>query len=165
MNLSFINSQNRRKLKIKLEIDCNPPAGSDFEYSYLDFPVDFEVCHQDLSSNFALKIHALLCRPYLKGRDWYDFSWYITQNVQPNRVLLSNAIAQYGPWKDKNIHVDRNWLTNILTDKIAEIKWDAAALDVKRFLNSIEQKNLSLWNVKFFMNKLNKLSLLPGSSW
>jgi len=157
LNLSFISNNNTQKLKIKLEIDTNPPAGSDFDFSYLDFPVDFEVCHQDLSSNFALKIHALLCRPYLKGRDWYDFSWYITQNVQPNWALLSNAIAQYGPWKDKNIHVDRNWLTNILTKKIAEIKWDAAALDVKRFLNSMEQKSLSLWSVKFFMNKLNQL--------
>lgn len=40
-------------------------AGSGFDYTYLDFPVDFEVGHQDMSSDFALKTHALLCRPYL----------------------------------------------------------------------------------------------------
>jgi len=77
LNLSFYRGKEDQKQTIKLEIDVNPPLGSEFEYKYKDFPVDYEVCHQDLSSNFALKIHALLCRPYLKGRDWYDFNWYV----------------------------------------------------------------------------------------
>ncbi len=64
---------------------------------YLDFPLDFEVCHQDLPSNFALKIHALLCRPYIKGRDWYDFNWYIKQNVSPNLPHLQAALNQVRP--------------------------------------------------------------------
>jgi hypothetical protein len=81
LNLSFYRGNPSQTQKIKLEIDVDPPAGSNFEYTYLDFPLDFEVCHQDLSSNFSLKIHALLCRPYLKGRDWYDFSWYVKQGV------------------------------------------------------------------------------------
>ena len=75
LNLSFFRGNPRQTQKVKLEIDVDPPASSGFKYSYLDFPLDFEVCHQDLSSNFSLKIHALLCRPYLKGRDWYDFGW------------------------------------------------------------------------------------------
>jgi hypothetical protein len=69
------------KLKIKLEIGTQPPEGSDFEYRYLDCPLDFELCTQTLSSNFSLKIHALLCRSYIKGRDWFDFGWYVTQDV------------------------------------------------------------------------------------
>ncbi len=69
LDLSFYRGETGRKLKIKLEIDTGPPAGSGFDYRYLDFPLDFELCTQDLASNFALKIHALLCRPYLKGRD------------------------------------------------------------------------------------------------
>jgi len=73
-----------RRINIKLEIDVEPPAASGYEYSYLDFPTDYEVCHQDLGSNFALKLHALLCRGFLKGRDWYDFNWYIRQKVSPN---------------------------------------------------------------------------------
>jgi predicted nucleotidyltransferase component of viral defense system len=81
LNLSFSRNDRGQTQKIKLEIDVNPPTSSGFEYTYLDFPLDFEVCHQDLSSNFSLKIHALLCRPYLKGRDWHDFSWYIKKGV------------------------------------------------------------------------------------
>jgi len=157
LNLSFIDSQNNRKLKVKLEIDCNPPSGSEFEYSYLDFPVDFEVCHQDLSSNFALKIHALLCRPYLKGRDWYDFNWYVARGVRPNLRLLENALKQYGPWAEQDLTVDSEWLVKALTDKITVIDWRAAAVDVTRFIKPVEQKSLGLWSERLFMNKLSQL--------
>jgi len=157
LNLNFLGSQSRRKLTIKLEVDCNPPVGSGFEYNYLSFPVDYEVCHQDMSSNFALKIHALLCRPYLKGRDWYDFNWYVAKGVTPNIGLLNNALIQYGPWKGKNLNIDKAWLTAELEGKIAEIKWDRAAQDVERFLKPVEQKSLTLWSERFFLSKLRKL--------
>lgn len=160
LNLSFMNTHPEKKLTIKLEIDSNPPEGSSFERSYLDFPVDFEVCHQDVSSNFSLKTHALLCRPYLKGRDWYDFNWYVAQGVTPNLVLLKNALEQYGPWQGEFLNIDRDWLVNALSEKISSINWKDAADDVERFLNPIEQKTLSLWSEKFYMNKLNKLNEL-----
>lgn len=160
LNLSFVDNQGDRKLKIKLEIDCNPPDGSGFEYTYLDFPVDFEVCHQDESSNFALKAHALLCRPYLKGRDWYDFNWYISRGVTPNILLLQNALAQYGPWEGESLEIDRNWLISAFSEKIASINWLDAAADVERFLKPVEQKSLKLWNERFYMSKLKKLDQL-----
>lgn len=157
LNLSFMNAQPNKRLTIKLEIDSNPPAGSGFERSYLDFPVDFEVCHQDVSSNFSLKTHALLCRPYLKGRDWYDFNWYIAQGVSPNLALLKNALEQYGPWQGQTLNVDREWLVNALGEKISSINWKDAAVDVERFLNPVEQRTLSLWSERFYINKLKKL--------
>lgn len=157
LNLSFMDDLNGRKLKIKLEIDCNPPSGSGFEYSYLDFPVDFEVCHQDMSSNFSLKIHALLCRLYIKGRDWYDFNWYISQGIKPNLLLLQNAIDQYGPWEGQGLVIDQDWLVNALSEKITSIDWKGAATDVERFLKPVEQKSLNLWSERFFMSKLEKL--------
>ena len=160
LNLDFVNNRSGRKLKIKLEIDSNPPAGSGFDYTFLDFPVDFEVCHQDLASNFSLKTHALLCRPYLKGRDWYDFNWYIAQGIKPNILLLQNALIQYGPWKGQEINVDEKWLLTELGKKIASIKWQDAAEDVKRFLKPLEQKSLSIWGEKLFMSKLGKLEQL-----
>lgn len=160
LNLSFMNNQNARKLTIKLEIDCNPPAGSDFEYTYLDFPVDFEVCHQDMNSNFALKVHALLCRKYLKGRDWYDFNWYIAQGVAPNLLLLQNALVQYGPWKGQPLKIDREWLVEALAGKIASINWSDSAADVERFLKPVEHKSLKLWSENFYRSKLDKLNKL-----
>lgn len=118
LNLSFDRDHLNRKMKIKLEIDVNPPNGSGFAYSYLDFPLDFEVCHQDLASNFSLKIHALLCRPYLKGRDWYDFNWYVKQNVRPNYAHLQAALDQHGPWQDQSRTIDQSWVRSALVDKL-----------------------------------------------
>lgn len=157
LNLAFMGGQPGKKLKIKLEIDTNPPEGSGFEYSYLDFPMDYEVCHQDLGSNFSLKIHALLCRGYLKGRDWYDFSWYIAQDAVPNLPLLRNALIQYGPWEGQSPSVDVLWLANALREKIGIIDWSAAADDVRRFLRPVERSGLALWSERFFLGKVGKL--------
>jgi len=157
LTLSFYRGHVGQKINIKLEIDVNPPAGSEYEYSYLDFPLDYEVCHQDLSSNFALKIHALLCRPYLKGRDWYDFNWYVKQNIQPNLPHLQAALYQYGPWEGQAITVDNNWLRNAMLEKVAAVDWGDAAADVERFLNAAERQSLKLWSERFFRSKVESL--------
>jgi len=154
LNLSFAGSSKARTIKIKLEIDTNPPEGSGEETSFLDFPADYEVRHQDLPSNFALKIHALLCRPYLKGRDWFDFSWYTAQGVKPALPLLAAALVQEGPWQNEAIVVDMEWLRDALRTKITSIDWNAAAADVSRFLRPGEAKSLSLWSERFFLAKL-----------
>lgn len=158
MSISFPQYSRRAALKIKLEIDISPPGDSGYAWSYLDFPLDFEVCHQDLPSNFALKIHALLCCPYLKGRDWYDFSWYISRKVQPNYSHLQAALHQYGPWENQNLTIDLNWLQQRFLEKIEVIDWQAAAADVERFLDSSQQRSLSLWNKKFFTHKVHSLA-------
>lgn len=157
INLSFYDNQNPRKLKIKLEIDTKPPEGSAFEYRYLDFPLDFELCAQTLSGNFSLKIHALLCRPYIKGRDWFDFGWYVTQEVSPNLLLLENALQQYGPWAGQHQSVDKEWLNKALSDRIGSIDWAQAAGDVAPFLPPAFQQSLRLWSRQFFAEKLATL--------
>ena len=69
------------QLKIKMEVDTDPPAGFQTEVKTLLQPIPFSVKTYTLPDLFAGKIHALLCRPWkirVKGRDWYDFIWYIT---------------------------------------------------------------------------------------
>ncbi len=161
LNLAFERDRSRRKLKIKLEIDVNPPKDSGFDNKYLDFPLDFEVCHQDLPSNFALKIHALLCRPYLKGRDWYDFNWYIKKNICPNYLHLQAALYQHGPWQGQSQSVDHAWTKNTLLNKVKQIDWDEAATDVSRFLNTAEQRSLVLWSTRFFRDKVEGIKSPP----
>jgi len=157
LDLSFGRSDARRKLKIKLEIDVEPPLHSGHAFSFLDFPLDYEVRHQDLSSNFALKIHALLCREYVKGRDWYDFSWYIAQGVFPNLPHLEAALRQFGPWREDNdMRVDEDWLESTLAKRIKEIDWENTKRDVLRFLRPTEAKSLSVWSDRFFEAKLSK---------
>ncbi len=159
LNLQFYKGHADQKITIKLEVDANPTAASGFDYTYLDFPTDYEVCHQDLPSNFALKIHALLCRPYLKGRDWYDFNWYIRQDVSPNLPHLQNALIQYGPWEgQENLVINVGWVREALQTKIDRIEWTEAAADVAPFLKIGEQESLKLWNARFFSAKLEKLA-------
>lgn len=158
LDLAFAGRQTGEKINIKLEIDVEPPAHSKDTWTYLDFPTDYEVRHQDLASNFALKIHALLCRGFLKGRDWYDFSWYISRGVSPNLAHLEAALIQFGPWSDDaGLTVDRQWIEQQLSGTISSINWDEAKKDVRRFLKPAELKSLELWSERFFLTKLKKL--------
>ena len=157
LDLAFYRGHKDKKLTIKLEIDVTPPEGSGYDYSYLDFPLDFEVCHQDLSSNLSLKIHALLCRPWLKGRDWSDFNWYVKQGVQPNFTHLQGALYQYGPWEGQTLTIDKDWLISTLLEKVATVNWAEAAEDVARFLTAAERQSLRLWSERFFNKKVEDL--------
>jgi predicted nucleotidyltransferase component of viral defense system len=159
LNLKFASGRERPIVKIKLEIDINPPGGSTFAHTYLDFPLDFEVQHQDLPSNFALKLHALLCRPYLKGRDWYDFNWYVKQKVRPNLPHLQAALDQLGPWQGRKRKVTLSWVIDRLNDKIDTIDWSKAAADVERFVGSAERQSLKLWSTRFFRTKAASLAV------
>jgi len=155
---------NKLKLKIKLEIDTNPPTGSNYELKYLDFPLPYSVKTQDKPSLFAGKCHALLCRSYVKGRDWYDFLWYISQLVPINFTLLENAIKQMGPWQDQNITVTPEWFFTQLETKINIIPWEQAKQDVIRFLKPHEAITLDLWNKNFFLSRLEKLASYCGTN-
>jgi len=157
-NLNFSSGRLRKIQKIKFEIDVNPPEYSNFEYTYLDFPLDFEVCHQDLPSNFALKLHAMLCRPYVKGRDWYDFNWYIKKNVPPNLGHLESALDQWGPWKNLGNPVDIKWLKTQLAIKTEAIDWKETAEDVRAFVMPLEQHSLNLWSREYFMHKIEQIT-------
>lgn len=158
LDLTFAGTGRRRTIKIKLEIDTDPPPGSGEASTFLDFPSDYEVRHQDLPSNFALKIHALLCRGYLKGRDWYDFSWYVSNGVSPNLTHLQAALIQAGPRAgQEDLKIDMAWLSGTLRNAIGTIDWEAAAEDVRRFLRPSEAKSLELWSERFFLAKLEKL--------
>lgn len=78
LRLAYANRQGlQRKIRIKLEIDSNPPGGGEFESAFIGFPAPSSITVETLSTLFAGKSHALLCRTYEKGRDWYDFLWYL----------------------------------------------------------------------------------------
>ena len=157
LELGFEDDAPRRKLRVKLEIDTNPPAGSSWERHFHDFPTDFLVISQDLSSNFALKMHALLCRPCLKGRDWFDYLWYVRRGVAVNLGHLEHAIEQYGPWAGEGVRVDAAWLKQALARKIDEIDWTRAAADVEPFLAETERHSLELWSRELFMDRVGRL--------
>jgi predicted nucleotidyltransferase component of viral defense system len=146
-----------RKIRIKFEVDTNPPAGSDFEIKYHDFPFVSSVAVQDKASLFAGKVHALLCRKYIKGRDWYDLLWYTSQGIGINFQFLTSALNQLGPWQGQEVHADLNWCVSELKKTIMSMDWKATVLDVRRFVRIAEQPSLDLWSKKLFLAQLERL--------
>jgi predicted nucleotidyltransferase component of viral defense system len=156
LNLPF-ERHRPRKIRIKLEVDVNPPAGSTITTSYITFPVTAPLTTQTLESGFALKLAALLCRPYVKGRDWYDFVWYVARRTRPDLDLLGNAVRQHGPWAGQPVTVDGAWVRQRLDEAIGRIDWAAAADDVQRFLPLSEQPGLRSWSAEFFLYQLTQM--------
>ncbi len=147
-----------RKIRIKLEIDTNPPAGSDYETRYITFPLTAPVTTQTLESGFALKSHALLCREYTKGRDWYDFLWYVSRRTVPAYPLLGSALDQQGPWAGEGIEVTPGWYVEILRERIAEVDWEVARKDVIRFAAARERDSIALWSRELLLDQLRRFT-------
>jgi len=156
-NLQFPLNKADRQIRIKFEIDTNPPKGATTEIKFLTFPLPFSILAKDLPSSFAGKIHALLCRSYDKGRDWYDFIWYVTYKTPINLNLLKHALVQQGPWQGKALTVNVNWLYSALKNKIQSIQWESLKQDVSPFLKPNEAEGLTLWGAPFFLVQLEKM--------
>ena len=164
LDLPFVRER-PRKIRIRLEIDVNPPLGSRFETRYITFPLTAAITTQTLESGFATKSHALLCRGYTKGRDWYDLLWYVGKKTIPDFHLLANALEQQGPWAGTRLDVTPGWYLEALRTRIREIDWDAARHDVRRFIRSNEQESIDLWNADLFLFHVDRLGeqiLRPG---
>lgn len=143
---------------IKLEVDTNPPKGSTFESKIVTFPEPFSIVAQDLPSLFSGKLHALLCRDYVKGRDWFDFIWYVARQTPVNFQQLQNALEQQGPWRNSNITVDARWVLHNLASKVEAIDWDAARRDVQQFVRLRQRRSLELWSRDYLNSVLEAMS-------
>jgi Nucleotidyl transferase AbiEii toxin, Type IV TA system len=123
----------RRVLSIKLEIDCRPPSGAHVERRLINRHFPLAVVHYDLPSLFAGKLHAVLTRPYVKGRDFYDLVWYRTRHVDlvPNLDFLNAALRQTG-WKGDALRPE-TWRPTV-KGRIARVDWSAIVRDVSPFL-------------------------------
>lgn len=155
LQLSHLKTdRSARKIKIRIEVDTNPPAGSTFESKFLDFPFAFSVTVQDHPSLFAGKISALLCREYVKGRDWYDFIWYTGRGTPINFKFLAATLRQTGPWQGQDIQVDQKWCVDHLKQKIHSIDWEKARADIQPFINLRELPSLEVWGKDFFLDRL-----------
>lgn len=120
-------------LSIKVELDKNPPPGARIETSVVRRHVTLNLCHHDRASLFAGKLHAVLNRPWTKGRDLYDLVWYLADRTWPvpNLSLLNAALAQTG-WKGA-VMTTANWRGE-LRRRMKKLDWDRARADVRPFL-------------------------------
>ena len=137
-------------LRIKLEIDLNPPPGAATETLARLVPTAHQVRVYDLPSLFAGKLHAVLCRNWksrVKGRDFYDFLWYVGRGVSPNLAHLEARMRESGDWT-LEAPLDAEGLCERLEERFAAVNFDQAKEDIAPFLK--DPRELSLWSAEFF---------------
>lgn len=120
-------------LAVKIEVDTNPPAGAGLTTSIVRRHAILQLQHHDRASLLAGKLHALLQRPYTKGRDVYDLLWYLSDPAwpTPNLILLNNALRQTG-WHAGPL-TERNW-RRLVRDHLKTVDWEQVVADVSPFL-------------------------------
>jgi predicted nucleotidyltransferase component of viral defense system len=137
-------------LKIKLELDCDPPKFFETEARALLLPIPFSVVTYSKPDMFAGKLHALLCRPWknrVKGRDWYDMVWFIGRQVPVRLKHLAARMRQTKDWP-RNKKLTEADVKQMLNDKIQQIDFKQAAKDILPFIN--DAAKIELWSPSFF---------------
>lgn len=137
-------------MKIKFEADKDPARGFNTESKWLVSPEFSSVRVLDLPSLFAGKIHAILCRNYknnIKGRDYYDFLFFISKEVSPNLNYLRNKLINTGKIKANDVFTIST-LKRMLHQRFSEVDFKEASKDASRFLS--KPKDLSFYSQELF---------------
>lgn len=144
-------------LKIKLEVDTDPPSGFETESRVVLLPVPFAVRSYSLPDLFAGKMHALLCRKWknrVKGRDWYDFVWYLGHHPQLRLSHLESRMRQSGDWTG-SAPLTRMDLLDRFRSAIAMLDVGQARQETDRFVR--DKTKLALWSREFFLEIVDKI--------
>lgn len=146
-----------RKMKIKFEVDTDNPKGGRTETKFRLLPAPYQVRVFGESTLFAGKIHAIICRNYknhVKGRDYYDYLFYIGKGSAFNLEYLENklksteAIAQ-------NEKLTLGKVKEMLKSRFETVDYESAKEDVSNFIH--DKSGLSLWKKELFLATLNEL--------
>ncbi|MBI3987458.1 MAG: nucleotidyl transferase AbiEii/AbiGii toxin family protein [Lentisphaerae bacterium] len=138
-------------LKIKLEVDTDPPGGFETENRAVLLPVPFAVRVYSLPDLFAGKIHALLCRKWktrVKGRDWYDLIWYLGHHPRVRLSHLESRLRHSGDWIGA-APLTRPDLLDRLRAAIEKADVNQARQEADRFVK--DKAPLELWSREFFL--------------
>ena len=146
-----------KNLKIKLEVDTDPPGGFQTETRYVLQPVPFSVRSYTLPDLFAGKLHAVLCRKWkgrVKGRDWYDMVWYAANHPRVHLAHLESRMRQSGDYTDSN-PLDPGTLKKMLRAALDELDVGEARREVAPFIR--DQEGLDLWSPAFFAEIIGRI--------
>ena len=144
-----LNFQTERSLKIKIEVDTQPPLLFQTEQKLLVQPYSFMVRCMTLPCLFAGKMHALVYRQWknrVKGRDWYDFEWYVRKGIVLDFRHFCRRAYQFASVPEGDLTPQS--FQKLLSEKIRQTSFSAAIEDVYPFLR--EQDSLRLWSAGYF---------------
>jgi hypothetical protein len=139
--------QTEKSIKIKIEVDIDPPMKFDTEQKLLLLPYSFMTRCFVLPDLYAGKMHAMVFRKWkqrVKGRDWYDFEWYVRNGVKLNFNHLQERMKQFD-----GIEMSREEFINQLKERLATTDINMVKDDVIRFLKN--QDELEIWSNDYFL--------------
>ncbi len=152
--------QSSKILKIKLEIDRDPPLGFSTESKYVLQPVPFSIVTLRPEDLFAGKMHALLFRRWqkrVKGRDWYDLIWYVGRGTPMNLIHLEYRIRQSHK-KNSLWNLTKEEFYSLLRERIDTLDFDQAIADVQPFIRDFS--SLEIWSKDFFHNLVDRIKFV-----
>jgi len=146
-----VHFRTERNIKIKIEVDVNPPLGFSTDHKFLLLPYSFMVRCYTLPDLYAGKMHALLFRSWksrVKGRDWYDFEWYVRNNISLNFDHFSQRTSQFGSLSQGEL-TQGNFI-QLLKDKISKTNMEMIKADVRPFIKN--QQEMDIWSAGYFIH-------------
>lgn len=143
--------QTEKSLKIKIEVDTQPPLKFQTEQKLLLHPFSFMTRCFTLPDLYAGKMHALVFRTWnnrVKGRDWYDFEWYVKNGINLDFTHLQERIREFN-----GIEVDKEEFLRLLKKRLASTDIKMVKQDVEPFIKNTE--NLEIWSNDYFLQLAN----------
>ena len=155
----LVNGINKNeKVKIKFEIDTMPPGCATYEIKYRLLPMPYSIKLYDEASLFSGKIHAIICRSWksrAKGRDLYDYIFYLSRNTQFNLPHLREKLID-SQYINANKPISCKDIKKMLIERFNEIDFEQAKEDVIPFIK--DPSVLDIWSKDFFIAITDQLN-------
>ena len=154
-NITF---QTEKSIRIKIEVDTMPPLQFETEQRLLLQPFSFMVRCFTLPCLFAGKIHALLFRQWqnrVKGRDWYDFEWYVRRGVPLDFAHLQTRIREFN-----GMEIDRQQFQIMLRKRLSQTDIRQVKADVMPFVKNPHE--LDIWSNDYFLQLASLIQYLES---
>lgn len=148
--------RSNKTLKIKIEVDRQPPLNFRTEERLLLRPFSFYVKCLTKPSLFAGKMHALLFRKWkdrVKGRDWYDLEWYIKKGIPLDVNHFLTRAKDTNDWQDDSISNEQ--IIGLLDAKIKSVSFSSIKADVARFIQNDD--GLHIWSPEYFKDLIKHI--------
>ncbi|MDD4618420.1 MAG: nucleotidyl transferase AbiEii/AbiGii toxin family protein [Bacteroidales bacterium] len=142
-----------KEIKIKIEVDTDPPLGFSTEQKLSLMPFSFMTRCFTLSDLYAGKMHALIFRSYknrVKGRDWYDFEWYVRHDIPLNFAHFQIRAKEFN-----GLDIDKEDFIKMLSEKLGSTDINMVKRDIMPFIQN--PAVLDIWSNDYFLQLADRI--------
>ena len=152
-----IKFQTKKTVKVKIELDTDPPLMFATEQKLLLQPYSFMTLCFTLPDLFAGKMHALVYRTWqrrVKGRDWFDFEWYVRNQIPLDFRHLQVRIKEFN---GEDVSLDA--FLDLLRERLSSTNIDNVKQDAIPYIDSARQEQLAIWSNQYFLQLVDLMKI------